>query len=284
VLYPVYIRIYWKVHFENNPNMPKTYQYFGADIKNGASGQPASLYDGDQHSYLMVVPALKSGGPRVVSSAPPTWRDRYVSVLGLLQVDRTEGRDPIAALHVLNGSSMYDMLGILKTLKTNEPFLFDKVQQAIAWPSANVGRERLTAAFTAVRMSETGDTAFAAYANSCSEYFHLPADQKKTIEEFLAPASKPSADRLDSPAGEWTVRVAQWVWTYQFDADKTVTWRDPSNGMSGSGRWKVNGTTMRIDWTSSKTVEDWKFPLDARAQTGTVRMDGKVYSLKATKT
>jgi hypothetical protein len=26
---PVYIRIYWKVHFENNPNMPKSFEYFG---------------------------------------------------------------------------------------------------------------------------------------------------------------------------------------------------------------------------------------------------------------
>jgi hypothetical protein len=283
VLFPVYIRIYWKVHFENNPNMPKTYQYFGADIQNGASGQPASLYDSDQHSYLMVVPALKSRGPEVVSHAPATWRDRYVSVLGLLQGDRSVGKDPVAALHVLNGSSMYDILAMLKTLKTNEPFLFDKAQQAILWPSANVGRERLTAAFIAVRMSETGNTAFQTYANSCNEYFHLPDDQKKTIEEFLSPASKPRIDVVESPAGEWTVHVANWLWTYQFDQDGGVTWRDASNGMNGKGRWKASGTTMRIDWAASKTVEEWSVPLDPKAQTGSVRMDGKHYTLKATR-
>lgn len=282
-LYPVYVRIYWKIHFENNPHMPKRYEYFGADIQSGASGQPRSLYDSDQHSYLMVIPALAQGGPKVESQAPATWRDGYLSVIGALQGGRSVGGDPVAALRILNGSPMYDILPILAALRSNQPFLFDKLQQAISWPSADVGGGRLTAAFVAVRMSDTGVDAFQAYSNSCNEYHHLPDDQQKAIEGFLSPASKQQASDASSLPGEWNVRVAEWLWVYRFDGGGGVTWRDPYNGMNGKGRWSMNASSMRITWAASQTVDEWALPLDPKAQSGKVRMKGILYRLSAQK-
>jgi hypothetical protein len=262
-LYPVYIRIYWRVIFENNPNTPKTYEYFGADIKNGAGGQPASLYDANQHSYLMVIPALNGAGPNVVSQALATWRDGYVSVLGSLRGDRSVGGDPIEALRTLNGSPMYDNLSILETLKVNQPFLFDKLQQAILWPSANVGRDRLTAAFAAVRMSDTtGVAAFQAYVVSCNEYSHLPDDQKKSIEEFLSLLKPSAAEVRNSPIGKWQVSIGDWCGWFVFKESKACAWADSSGGVEHRGNWWIGGG--EVQWSYSDDPKGWERVFHAR--------------------
>jgi hypothetical protein len=275
-IFPVYIRIYWKIDFDNNPNMPKIYHYLGADIQSGAAGMPASLYDGWQHSYLMVIPALKKDDNKKGSGGPITWRDGYRSVLGLLQGDHTTGGDPVAALRVLNGSPMYDILPILQTLKASDPRLFDKLQQALAWPSANVGVDRLRAAFFAVQMSEnSGNDAFGCYKSACNEFAALPQDQQKDIENFLSGKSGEERKVLTSPAGEWNVRVGKWLWVYSFDTKGAVTWRDPFNGENGKGKWKQLGGKIMIDWSPSQSKDTWYLPLDAAKQKGMAFVDGE---------
>jgi hypothetical protein len=37
------------------------------------------------------------------------------------------------------------------------------------------------------------------------------------------------------------------------------------------------------DWLGSSTVDEWDLPLDAKAQSGKVRMQGHTYTLGATK-
>jgi hypothetical protein len=178
---------------------------------------------------------------------------------------------------------MYDILPILDKLKTEEPFLFNKVEQAIQWPTADVGRGRLTAAFVAVRMKDGGHTAFHSYINVCQEHHHLPEDQKQAIEQFLSPSPPSKTTSSDDPTGEWTVRVSKWLWMYKFDARGSVTWRDPYNGMTGRGKWTMKASTMRIDWVGSTTVDEWNLPLDLKAQSGKVRMKGETHTLSATK-
>jgi hypothetical protein len=273
-LFPVYIRIYWKVHFENNPNMPKTYEYFGCDIQNGCAGMPSSLWDSDQHSYLMVIPALKKDDHKKASGPAATWRDGYTSVLGLLEGDRSMGGDPIAALRILNGSPMYDILRILQTLKASDPYHFDKLQQAISWPTANVGRDRLLAAFFAVQLSaNSGTDAFSYYKASCKELASLPEDQQKDIETFLSGRSSADKQASTSPVGDWNVRVGKWLWIYKFDAAGSVTWRDPFNGENGKGKWKQGSGKLTIDWSPSKSKDTWYFPLDPKQQKGMAYVD-----------
>ena len=275
-LFPVYIRIYWKVDFDNNPNMPKLYHYFGADIQSGAAGMPASLYDAYQKSYLMVIPALKRDDSKKASGGPRTWRDGYNSVIGLLEGDHVTGGDPVAALRVLNGSPMYDILPILQTLKASDPRLFDKLQQALAWPSANVGIGRLRAAFFAVELStNSGNDQFAYYKSACNEFAALPGDQQKDIENFLAGKSGEERKVLTSPAGEWNVRVGKWLWVYSFDSKGAVTWRDPFNGESGKGKWKQLGGKITIDWSPSQSKDTWYLPLDPVKQKGMAYVDGE---------
>ena len=40
---------------------------------------------------------------------------------------------------------------------------------------------------------------------------------------------------------------------------------------------------MRIDWIASQTVDEWSIPLDPKAESEKIRMDGKLYALSATK-
>jgi hypothetical protein len=286
-LYPVYVRIYWKVINENNPNLMKIYEYFGADIQSGYSGIPISLWDANQRNYLMVIGALKrdefKASNRPVTKA--TWRDGYASVYSALRGSRSEGGDAVAALRILNGSPMYDILPILLTLRANDPPLFDKAQQAIAWPSAEVGKDRLRAAFFAVELSQnSGNDAFGYYKAACKEFGLMPGDQQKDIENFLAGKSNTDKTALTSPVGEWNVKVGRWYWIYKFAEKSSVTWRDPFNGMNGKGKWKMGDGTILIDWSPAKSRDTWYLPLDPADQKGKAYVDGEgTFKLAATK-
>lgn len=281
--HPVYIRVIWKVDFDNNPNMPKIYRYLGAEIQNGATGRPAALYDGNQKSYLMVIPALSRGGTGEGNGSGPdrplTWRDRYTYVTGALYGDRSHGGDPVEALRILNGLAMFDILPILSSLRKNDAVGFDKLFQAIHWPSANIGRARLMAAFKAIIHQQSGHLALQAFLVECSEYAGLPDAQKKDIREFLTGRSESKPD--DDPAGEWDVSVSKWRWIYKFDRGGTVTWRDPFYGKNGSGKWSLTSRAMKFKWNGSNTVEEWTAPLSPDAQGGFAVIENVRYGVSA---
>jgi hypothetical protein len=91
-----------------------------------------------------------------------------------------------------------------------------------------------------------------------------------------------SIDLGNEPTGRWGVRVSGWYWIYQFSAEGGVTWRDPYNGMTGSGTWKSAGSKLSLAWKGSKTIETWDLPLSATAQTGQCQMEGEpLYALSA---
>jgi hypothetical protein len=84
-----------------------------------------------------------------------------------------------------------------------------------------------------------------------------------------------------NPVGEWRVVVNPWVWTYKFDANGNVSWRDPYNNESGTGKWKIGPGVISFSWSGSSTVETWNLPIQPSNQTGTAIMSGKRHDLNA---
>jgi hypothetical protein len=83
------------------------------------------------------------------------------------------------------------------------------------------------------------------------------------------------------PTGRWQVKVDKWTWTYTFLDNGKVTWVDPFNGMTGTGKWKVVGEVISFTWVNSTTKESWELPLDGKLQRGKCTMKGKTYDLSA---
>ena len=86
---------------------------------------------------------------------------------------------------------------------------------------------------------------------------------------------------MTMPDLTWTVRVGSWTWIYKFSRKGTVTWRDPWNGMHGSGHWRIAGSTMTTTWAPSATTEQWDVPLDTNGATGKCSMKGTTYDINA---
>jgi len=70
------------------------------------------------------------------------------------------------------------------------------------------------------------------------------------------------ADDLDLLAGEWTVKVQGWVWTYTFGPKGALSWQDTRGPDSGTGRWAADGKAVYLTW-SSGVKESWTRPLKA---------------------
>jgi hypothetical protein len=83
------------------------------------------------------------------------------------------------------------------------------------------------------------------------------------------------------PDLKWTVRVKHWKWIYSFSRFGTVTWRDPFNGMTGKGTWKIDGDKMITRWVNSKTWEEWDVPMNPKKAEGKCHISGESPDLKA---
>jgi hypothetical protein len=83
--------------------------------------------------------------------------------------------------------------------------------------------------------------------------------------------------------GKWTVSFKSWVWEYTFSGDGTVTWRDPLNDQTGSGRWISTGKLINLFWIQSSTAESWRLPISPADQTGWVTASYGSGALKAQK-
>jgi hypothetical protein len=92
---------------------------------------------------------------------------------------------------------------------------------------------------------------------------------------------------LESPVGEWNVRVEAWLWVYSFESKsgtRTVRWTDPYNNMTGTGSWNVAGDKLHIAWQSGSR-DTWNAPFNPARSTGSCFMtgSGKTFSLVAVK-
>jgi hypothetical protein len=93
----------------------------------------------------------------------------------------------------------------------------------------------------------------------------------------ITPKPHPPADAT----GRWEVRAGHWAWHYTFAADGTVSWRDPLNGLTGSGRWRETAAGLAFDWAPSKSTETWALPLSPAGQAGAKVIEGKRYDVRA---
>jgi hypothetical protein len=142
---------------------------------------------------------------------------------------------------------MYDILPILKLLKTNEAFLFDKLEQALSWPSTNVGVDRLEAAILAVRLSDNPGNLTNYY--KAKEFTSLPSDQQKDIEDFLAGRSNEAHFGKSDQArmlpkwvqGWWTVYDGNYYY-YYFQESASVVYIKikPTNGNAPPPKFPAN--------------------------------------------
>jgi hypothetical protein len=76
------------------------------------------------------------------------------------------------------------------------------------------------------------------------------------------------ADDTQEIIGTWTVKFMKWIWEYTFTPNGNVTWRDPLNNETGSGRWAVMGKFINLSWAESTTVESWTKPIKSTDQSG----------------
>lgn len=86
---------------------------------------------------------------------------------------------------------------------------------------------------------------------------------------------------MTMPDLTWTVTVHQWTWVYTFSHKGGVTWRDPANGMHGSGTWRIDKGKLITRWTASSTYEEWNLPLNLRGTLGKCHMEEGTYDLRA---
>lgn len=84
-----------------------------------------------------------------------------------------------------------------------------------------------------------------------------------------------------NPVGTWEVKVANWKWIYEINANGTVAWRDPYSGVDGTGSWKVGSGVITFKWNDSTTTESWNLPIKPAAQTGKTVVEGKPYVVNA---
>lgn len=61
--------------------------------------------------------------------------------------------------------------------------------------------------------------------------------------------------------GKWTVKFKSWTWEYTFTADGRVTWRDPLNGETGTGRVGFAQKVIFFTWAGSTEKESWNLPI-----------------------
>jgi len=281
----VVIKVFFKIDNENLPaEIPRFYRLIGVEI-GGESLAHGDLMGPGEHGYTIRIPALQRNPAADAPRPEPgrSWQQRYDSFVGSLFTRGGNVADPEGALSTLNGLAMFDILPILKRLKGKEPLAFDKLQQALDWPSvgARIFTQRLRAAFIAVRASENaGAAVFQNYVASCRDFGSLPPAQQKDVEAFLTGAPPP-VQAMDRPTGKWTVKVHKWTWIYTFDDFGNVSWVDPLNGQGGKGRWAIVNGVLRTTWAPSPTVEEWTLPLTPKEQTGQARMADGCYALSA---
>ncbi len=80
---------------------------------------------------------------------------------------------------------------------------------------------------------------------------------------------------------KWTVHVHKWTWIYTFTGRGSVSWKDPFNGMTGQGTWRIEGGKVVTRWLHSKTWEAWDTPIDPLAARGKCHMQEGTYDLRA---
>jgi hypothetical protein len=284
--YPVLLSFYFQFQPGVNLDFADTWKFEELTVSNSLTGSGviyAKLPRGEDKVFTAVLPALNpSARPQEPPDQPTTpldsWTARYRMVKNAYQT----GMPPYEeAFHILNGSSMPDILYICDQLDNDRLLmLFQNLLPSA--PGLGAGEQRLLAAIVAVRNASTVGYG---YTFGTAEMGKLNPDQQHDIREFIA------SKKL---AGKWRVSVDRWQWIYQFatptkppvfDSERTVRWTDPSNNQTGAGVWSLS-TDMKLvtfAWAGSSTKEEWNMPVDTRNETGRSVMKTGAYSVTAVK-
>jgi hypothetical protein len=283
--YGVRIDVYFQFQPGVNADFNDTYRFEQLTVSSMASGLQGVVVEMMPRGQLQVfsgyLPALRPDLKPLQPAAAPNdpWYQRYL--LCRRGVEPPAPYPYTESFNILNGSAMYDILHILNTLVKDG--LFNLLENIL--PSVpGIYTARLKAAFGAVRASWGGGNAFANYKEAyAKEFFALPADQQKNIEDFMKGGlSGAEKDIL----GRWKAQVHKWTWMYLFTGGGnggSCRWTDPFNGQTGLGSWKLAGDRIKIAWQGSKTTEEWYLPVNLTNQTGKCFMEEGTYPLAAVK-
>ena len=282
--YPVRLTFYFQFQPGVNRDFNDTWKFEELTVSNSLTGSGvmfATLPRGETRGFTAYLPALNPSAdyqePTQTAEAD-SWITRYRMVKHAYATGITPYEE---AFHILNGSSMPDILYIADQLwNENLLNLFQNILPTA--PGLGAGADRLLAAFLAVRNASTpgyGYTFGSASVNT------LNPDQQHDVREFIA------SKRL---AGKWKVQVDRWTWIYEFaeatkptalDSQRSVRWTDPFNKDTGSGTWSLS-TDMQLltfAWSGSGTKEEWSMPADTGRQTGRSVMKSGSYTVAAVK-
>ncbi len=91
------------------------------------------------------------------------------------------------------------------------------------------------------------------------------------------------SDLVKELVGVWNVTFKQNRWAYTYTAGGVVTWRDIRSGQTGTGRWEVSGSNVKVIWQNSETKETWNVPVNPDNQSGNIEADYASGQFTATK-
>jgi len=134
-----------------------------------------------------IAPVQTAPAPSVNTATQAGWLKRYQLVKNAVDppADYTE------ALHVLNGSSMYDIVNSLRMLASDRASTFTRLWQELNGPVPAFLRTRLPPAFSAVSDVTVGTGSIDFYKSRVGESFYrLSADDQKAIIEFMTQYGK----------------------------------------------------------------------------------------------
>ncbi|MCX6123244.1 MAG: hypothetical protein NTV34_00600, partial [Proteobacteria bacterium] len=282
----VYVAIYYKIYNYKSTKTNELYEYRGMDI-GGPSLAKGFLLESGMFGYTLRIDGLadpaKTKAPAVTGPAP-NWQSFYTRLTGSLYTQGGNLADAVSSLSFLNGLSIVDICLVLMQLRRADSFGFDKLQQALDWHSARMAVNviRLRAVFDAVRIMERVGTnqALEHYLSNSAGFAKLEPDQQLQIKGCLF-GRRQNQQAETKPVGKWRVKVHKWVWIYTFDDKFNVSWRDPYNGETGKGKWKITEKKLITTWLPSSTVEEWDIPLQDADQKGIARMKDGIFKLTA---
>lgn len=269
----VYVHVFAMIE-KNMAEGPKMWR-FGSIIVSLSRHANAGMIPGSGKVFhkIIVLPPLADSAPPGPALNAPAWEARYDGAFMNALV--TQGSAE-AALAVLNGSSMYDLLRMLRKLA-----LDGKYFNYLYGLAGSAGNSRLLVAFAAVMAAWKSADALTILQERMGDLARLPIEQQKDVLDFIG-GNSPGGDPVGI-AGKWRVRVGKWTWIYTFDSKGNVSWLDQGNGRHGSGRWKADGKAIKTTWYNSKTVEHWDVPIITAGQTGKATMAEGIFDLAAEK-
>jgi len=283
--YPVKLTFYFQFQPGVNLDFNDTWEFEELTVSNSLTGSGvlfATLPRGETRAFTAYLPALNPSAdyqePVTQVSVRDSWTTRYRMVKHAYAI----GMPPYEeAFHILNGSSMPDILYILDQLwNENLLNLFQNLLPSA--PGLGAGADRLLTAFLAVRNATSPGYG---YTSGSGEVDNLNPDQQHDVREFIASKNL---------AGKWRVQVDRWTWIYEFttptkppvlQSERSVRWTDPFNRETGLGTWSLstNMQLLTFAWNGSTTREEWSMPIDTRHQTGRSVMKTGSYSVAAVK-